>query len=173
MSYNIKTETGRQVVAGNVDNSEYEEIKQNLTAEDSLEFKFATDGEGNYGYLKGDGTFTPFKSGGTEVEIIENHVICAQGAEINNPALLTLYKTEGPTSNFTTLFFANGECYYTHPTINSPLGYNAPSLISDDGDNIKLGCVQNQVRVTYNRTERKLTVDNNATTRKIAGWVYK
>ena len=35
----------------------------NLTAEDSTLFRFATDGEGNYGYLKADDSFVPFKSG--------------------------------------------------------------------------------------------------------------
>lgn len=39
-------------------------INNNLTASDSLVFKFATDGEGNYGYLDGDDTFHPFSSGG-------------------------------------------------------------------------------------------------------------
>ena len=33
-----------------------------LTASDNLKFRFSTDGEGNYGYLKGDDTFVPFKS---------------------------------------------------------------------------------------------------------------
>lgn len=35
-----------------------------LTASDGLDFRFATDGEGNYGYLKADDSFTPFKSPG-------------------------------------------------------------------------------------------------------------
>ena len=34
-----------------------------LTASDNLEFKFASDGEGNHGYLGADGSFIPFKSG--------------------------------------------------------------------------------------------------------------
>lgn len=33
-----------------------------LTANDGLDFRFATDGEGNYGYLKADDSFAPFKS---------------------------------------------------------------------------------------------------------------
>lgn len=33
-----------------------------LTASDGLDFRFATDGEGNYGYLKADDSFTPFSS---------------------------------------------------------------------------------------------------------------
>lgn len=38
-------------------------LSDSLTASDNLKFQFATDGEGNYGYLKGDDTFVPFKSG--------------------------------------------------------------------------------------------------------------
>jgi hypothetical protein len=36
-------------------------LSDSLTASDNLKFQFATDGEGNYGYLKGDDTFVPFK----------------------------------------------------------------------------------------------------------------
>lgn len=36
-------------------------IIQHLTAQDNLTFRFATDGEGNYGFLKGDDTFSPFR----------------------------------------------------------------------------------------------------------------
>lgn len=38
------------------------EQNKNLTASDNLKFRFATDGEGNYGYLKADDSFVPFKS---------------------------------------------------------------------------------------------------------------
>ena len=40
-----------------------DEQNKNLTASDNLKFRFATDGEGNYGYLKADDSFVPFKSG--------------------------------------------------------------------------------------------------------------
>lgn len=35
-------------------------LNNSLTASDDLKFQFATDGEGNYGYLDGDDTFVPF-----------------------------------------------------------------------------------------------------------------
>ena len=38
-------------------------LNQHLTAQDDLKFRFATDGEGNYGFLKADDSFAPFKSG--------------------------------------------------------------------------------------------------------------
>lgn len=38
-------------------------LNNNLTASDDLQFKFATDGEGNYGFLGADGSLIPFKSG--------------------------------------------------------------------------------------------------------------
>ena len=34
-----------------------------LTASDNLKFRFATDGEGNYGYLGADDSFIPFSGG--------------------------------------------------------------------------------------------------------------
>lgn len=43
-----------------------DEVNSNLTASDGLNFRFSTDGEGNYGYLKGDDTFVPFKGGSIE-----------------------------------------------------------------------------------------------------------
>lgn len=36
-------------------------VNDSLTASDSLKFQFATDGEGNYGYLGADGSLVPFK----------------------------------------------------------------------------------------------------------------
>jgi hypothetical protein len=44
-------------------------INESLTASDGLDFNFSTDGEGNYGYLKGDGTFTPFSSGAKIIKL--------------------------------------------------------------------------------------------------------
>ena len=38
------------------------QLNSNLTATDNTKFRFATDGEGNYGYLKADDSFVPFKS---------------------------------------------------------------------------------------------------------------
>ena len=37
-------------------------LNESLTANDGLQFKFATDGEGNYGYLGADDSFVPFSS---------------------------------------------------------------------------------------------------------------
>lgn len=45
-------------------------LNDSLTASDSLKFQFATDGEGNYGYLKCDDTFVPFSS--TSFEFVES-----------------------------------------------------------------------------------------------------
>lgn len=42
---------------------------KNLVADDGTKFRFATDGEGNYGYLKADDSFVPFKGGLFEHEI--------------------------------------------------------------------------------------------------------
>lgn len=41
---------------------EFAKLNSSLTASDSLKFRFATDGEGNYGYLGADDSFIPFSS---------------------------------------------------------------------------------------------------------------
>ena len=38
-----------------------DQLSESLTASDNLKFQFATDGEGNYGYLGADDSFIPFK----------------------------------------------------------------------------------------------------------------
>lgn len=38
-------------------------LNNSLLASDNLKFQFATDGEGNYGYLGADDRFIPFKNG--------------------------------------------------------------------------------------------------------------
>lgn len=58
------TESG--LTADNVQDA-IDEVSSDLTASDGLNFRFATDGEGNYGYLKADDSFVPFKSGGESV----------------------------------------------------------------------------------------------------------
>lgn len=45
----------------NATNKKVNEVNSNLTASDELKFRFATDGEGNYGYLGADDSFIPFK----------------------------------------------------------------------------------------------------------------
>ena len=40
---------------------QFDEQNKNLIASDNLKFQFATDGEGNYGYLGADDSFVPFK----------------------------------------------------------------------------------------------------------------
>lgn len=39
-----------------------DEVNTNLTATDNTKFRFETDGEGNYGYLKADDSFVPFSN---------------------------------------------------------------------------------------------------------------
>ena len=39
-----------------------DKVNESLVASDNLKFRFATDGEGNYGYLGADDSFIPFKS---------------------------------------------------------------------------------------------------------------
>ncbi len=54
---NSKSKLNATDVQGAVD-----EVNESLVAEDNLKFQFATDGEGNYGYLGADDSFIPFKS---------------------------------------------------------------------------------------------------------------
>ena len=46
-------------------------IDDSLTSEDGTKFKFGTDGSGNYGFLKSDGTLIPFKNGGVRLDPIK------------------------------------------------------------------------------------------------------
>ena len=57
---NNVTNQGKQVTKNQEDIGA---LNESLTASDSLTFRFATDGAGNYGYLKADDSFVPFKSG--------------------------------------------------------------------------------------------------------------
>ena len=50
-----------EFVTQRIDNKD---IVADLTASDNTKFRFATDGEGNYGFLKADDSFVPFKKGG-------------------------------------------------------------------------------------------------------------
>ena len=49
------------------------EVNSSLIASDNLKFRFATDGEGNYGYLGADDSFIPFKKS-ENVEIITHQL---------------------------------------------------------------------------------------------------
>lgn len=49
---------------------QFDEQNKNLTASDDTKFRFATDGEGNYGYLKADDSFIPFKQGIDSKELL-------------------------------------------------------------------------------------------------------
>lgn len=51
----------------NLINNNMNIINSRLTANDGLVFNFSTDGAGNYGYLRGDGAFVPFKKGGIAI----------------------------------------------------------------------------------------------------------
>ena len=49
-------------------------LNESLTASDNLKFQFATDGEGNYGYLGADDSFIPFKSDKLENLTLINYI---------------------------------------------------------------------------------------------------
>lgn len=53
-------EMNAQVI--NNTNTEVNNLNDNLTADDDLKFRFATDGEGNHGYLGADDSFIPFNT---------------------------------------------------------------------------------------------------------------
>lgn len=46
----------------NATNAKVNKVNNNLTATDNTKFRFETDGEGNYGYLKADDSFVPFSN---------------------------------------------------------------------------------------------------------------
>ena len=58
------------------------ELNSSLVANDNLKFQFATDGEGNYGYLGADDSFIPFKSGTNKITL-DNFAVKAWGHTAN------------------------------------------------------------------------------------------
>ena len=54
---------GSETGLGNTVQDAIDNVNKNLTSSDNLKFRFATDGEGKYGYLAADDSFIPFKSG--------------------------------------------------------------------------------------------------------------
>ena len=60
-------------------NQELTELNTNLTA-DGLQFKFSTDGEGNYGFLGADGSLIPFRN----FSVLNDYKIIAIRAYDNN-----------------------------------------------------------------------------------------
>jgi hypothetical protein len=63
--------------------NELTELNSRLTASDGLNFRFSTDGEGNYGYLDGDDTFVPFSSGLNGAEYYNIPCNSQQGFAVN------------------------------------------------------------------------------------------
>ena len=101
-------------------------LNENLKANDGLKFQFATDGEGNYGYLKGDDTFVPFK--GTA-----NMVYLGAGTSFN-------IKNMFPTVDYTRLSvhdFVVGftTAYASGGTSESSSAKSASSTITKNYDN--------------------------------------
>lgn len=60
-----------------------------MTTSDNLKFRFATDGEGNYGYLGADDSFVPFKSGGVPEDVYTNGKTNTFTAQIGEKYLIS------------------------------------------------------------------------------------
>lgn len=78
-------------------------LNNSLIAEDSLKFHFATDGEGNYGYLGADDSFIPFKSG---IDVDSASVIATAQNTSNN--LVTLSKSFNTITEYTVVVVVRG-----------------------------------------------------------------
>lgn len=101
-------DTTTQLGADNVQNA-IESLNSNLVATDGLNFRFATDGEGNYGYLGADDSFVPFKSGGLSMcdYLIKDGIACAPlvGNYKQNVGYIAVDGVSG--GNFTKYFNVN------------------------------------------------------------------
>lgn len=87
---------------------QFNEQNKNLTASDNLKFRFATDGEGNYGYLKADDSFVPFKSGlddDATPTLIGNVDTASFTAEVGEKYLITV---GGMTNSTSTKYSVTG-----------------------------------------------------------------
>lgn len=99
-------------------------FNSSLTASDNLQFRFATDGEGNYGYLGADDSFIPFKSGGEITKIANslsgantNTVNCKNISGYENLTNNNFYVKAKDTSGFhTESNFGGGQVSYNSST---------------------------------------------------------
>ena len=65
-------------------------LNNNLTATDNLKFQFATDGEGNYGFLGADGSLIPFKSGEElSISVSTSATLYGVGGDYKHQAVFT------------------------------------------------------------------------------------
>lgn len=78
------------------------QVDDSLVAEDNLKFQFATDGEGNYGYLGADDSFIPFKSGGIKEIAIAQRGGVTSGSFWYSIAVITPNERVGDTTQTTT-----------------------------------------------------------------------
>ena len=114
------------------------ELNDSLTASDNLKFRFATDGEGNYGYLGADDSFVPFN----------NKKIIALGqfpGTIDVKPFCNYYKNLTKDNFFPVVTSVSGNCYI------SSYGANV-TYTNAKGTNIG---------VTYNASTGFVTVTSN------------
>lgn len=95
----------------------YAAMEQNLTAQDNLKFRFATNGEGKYGYLGADDSFIPFSKGGNLIAnryfspvgvvdktytIPEDGFLWVTANNVNSLGRVTIYLNGVETSDYST-----------------------------------------------------------------------
>ena len=105
-----------------------------LTASDNLKFRFATDGEGNHGYLGADDSFIPFSSG---IDFDDGTLVHTSN-DFTNPALgatRTTNQSWTPSSN---------KIYKIKISKVSGSGNISAALTSFSGGSFK-SCLPNQI----------------------------
>jgi len=90
-------------------------IEAQLTAEDNLKFRFATDGDGNYGYRGADDSFVPFKSGAELVGTYSSNTtvnVSSYGANSASQFVLVPYQSKTVTATCRT--YVQAQFYGIH-----------------------------------------------------------
>lgn len=95
------------------------EINNDLVASDNLKFRFASDGEGNHGYLGADDSFIPFNSG-------------AEITTIKSASAQTFYMQTGSTPSNETIDIKNYRDDWAELV-------NSDFIVSESGDFVNTG----------------------------------
>lgn len=121
-------------------------LTDNLTASDSTKFRFATDGEGNYGYLKADDSFVPFKSGK------EYSITDASGNELVN------ITSAGASCTATNGIAATSSNVYIHTDMNCNI-ILSESANSGDCGSVGTLYVNKESKLTCSRSQGSQTIN--------------
>lgn len=137
------------------------ELNNNLTTSDNLKFRFATDGEGNYGYLGADDSFIPFKSGATLIGTFTGNQTIDVSQYLGTNDTVDNFIVEIVSVNGSTGGMEGGRDYWSHvqiyPTTISKSLANNNLTISGATVNVRVYYQASGYQDTNGRTASNIT----------------